>query len=276
MKARDWALPVIIILAALIAAGWYFRDPHRAAPPVPAALAPPPAATEAAASAADAGPQYPIPASAGDTAAPAPAAPLPALAGSDPELRQSLIGVFDAVPIDAFLVPQDIVRRFVATIDNLTEPTLPMRLRSIRRIGGSFAVLQSDDGLMQNPSNAARYSGFVEAVQLADAGRCAGLYLHYYPLFQAAYEELGHPGRYFNDRLVEVIDHLLATPEVGGPLVLLRPKVFYQFADPQLESLSAGRKAMIRIGPENAEVVKGKLRQLRAEIVRHPPQGTAP
>jgi hypothetical protein len=187
--------------------------------------------------------------------------------------------VFDAVPIDAFLVPQDIVRRFVAMIDNLTEPALPMRVRSFHKIGGSFRVQQAADADGRpalSPSNSARYSGLVEAVQLADAQRCAQVYLHYYPLFQAAYEELGHKGQYFNDRLVQVIDHLLAAPEVEGPIALERPKVFYQFADPDLESRSAGQKALMRIGPENAEVIKAKLRQLRAEIVKHAPPASAP
>jgi hypothetical protein len=278
MKARDWAWPVVIILAVLAAAGWYYYKPmQRAQPSTAATEVPPPPAAEAAASAPAAGPQYPVPESPGEAAGAAPAAPLPSLAASDPDMRQSLIGVFDAAPIDAFLVPQDIVRRFVAMIDNLTEPTLPMRVRSIRKIGGSFAVQQTGDGAaVLSPSNSARYSGFVEATQLADAQRCAQIYFHYYPLFQAAYEELGHKNQYFNDRLVQVIDHLLAAPEVDGPIALQRPKVFYQFADPELESRSAGQKAMIRIGAENAEVIKAKLRQLRAEIVKHPPPAAAP
>ncbi|HQU43635.1 MAG TPA: DUF3014 domain-containing protein, partial [Pirellulales bacterium] len=44
-------------------------------------------------------------------------------------------------------------------------------------------------------------------------------------------------GKYFNDRLVSVIDHLLAAPEPAGPVALVQPKIIYKFADPQLESL---------------------------------------
>jgi hypothetical protein len=89
-------------------------------------------------------------------------------------------------------------------------------------------------------------------------------------LFQQAYEELGYPGAYFNDRLVHAIDHLLATPEIAGDLALKQPRVLYEFADPQLEMLSAGQKAMLRIGPDNARRVKAKLRALRAEITSKP------
>ena len=88
-------------------------------------------------------------------------------------------------------------------------------------------------------------------------------WLRYYPLFQEAYEYLGYPSAYFNDRLIDVIDHLLATPVVDGPIRLVRPHVLYKYADPDLEALSAGRKALIRIGPDNANRVKQKLREIR-------------
>jgi hypothetical protein len=68
---------------------------------------------------------------------------------------------------------------------------------------------------------------------------------------------------------VQVIDHLLATPQVAGAIPLTRPKVFYEFADPSLEALSSGQKILIRMGPQNAEIVKAKLRELRAQIAKH-------
>ncbi|MGH6612302.1 MAG: DUF3014 domain-containing protein, partial [Burkholderiaceae bacterium] len=77
------------------------------------------------------------------------------------------------------------------------------------------------------------------------------------------YQELGYPNGYFNDRLVQVIDHLLATPDVKAPVALVQPKVLYRYADPQIEALSSGQKAMIRIGPDNAAILKAKLREIR-------------
>jgi hypothetical protein len=94
----------------------------------------------------------------------------------------------------------------------------------------------------------------------------SGVYRHYYPLFQQAYQDLGYPHGYFNDRLVAVIDHLLATPHPTGPLALVRPKVFWEFADPELEVRSAGQKLLLRLGSENAAVVTRKLRELRALV----------
>ena len=65
---------------------------------------------------------------------------------------------------------------------------------------------------------------------------------------------------------MQAIDHLLATPEIAGALALHQPKVLSEFEAPQLEALSAGQKAMLRIGPDNARRVKAKLRALRAEV----------
>lgn len=268
MKARDWALPVIIIVAAVVAAAWYFYTRSDESQPVAEAITPAAAPVET--PPVDDTPQNPVPTPPPPSAAEPPTPPLPPLASSDAEMRQSLLGLFDTAPVEAFLVPTDIIRRFVAMIDNLPEPSLPMRTRPIRKIDGGFVVQQQGEGQYELAAgNSARYAGFVEAVQLADAKRVSAVYFRYYPLFQSAYEELGHTGKYFNDRLVQVIDHLLATPEVAGAIPMVRPKVFYQFADPALESRSAGQKALIRIGPENAEVVKAKLRELRAQIATH-------
>jgi hypothetical protein len=69
--------------------------------------------------------------------------------------------------------------------------------------------------------------------------------------------------------LIEVIDHLLATPEVRDPVRLVQPRVMYEYADPQLQALSAGQKVLIRMGAANAAVVKTKLRELRTELMQY-------
>jgi hypothetical protein len=52
--------------------------------------------------------------------------------------------------------------------------------------------------------------------------------------------------------------------------------VFYQFADPKLEDLSAGQKLLIRMGPANERNLKEKLRDFRAELVKSGPGEGAP
>jgi hypothetical protein len=98
------------------------------------------------------------------------------------------------------------------------------------------------------------------------------------PLLQRAYTDLGYPGRSFDARLVEVIDLLLATPstpeplkvqltEVKGSVPSVRPWVRYEFADPALESLAAGQKILMRVGPVNQRRLKAKLVEIRAALL---------
>jgi hypothetical protein len=115
----------------------------------------------------------------------------------------------------------------------------------------------------------------VNAVHKLDMQRVAEVYLRFYPLFQGAYQDLGYPTGYFNDRLVAAIDSLLAAPEPGGPIELTRPNVMYVFADPTLEALPAGQKLLIRMGPDNAAVIKAKLKELRAVISAGRPGSSA-
>jgi hypothetical protein len=103
-------------------------------------------------------------------------------------------------------------------------------------------------------------------MESTDSGKLVAAYVRLYPLFNKAYRDLGYPNGYFNDRLVEVIDHLLATPEMDGSIRLAQPRVMYEYADASLEGRSAGQKALVRMGAENASRVKAKLREIRRQV----------
>ena len=69
-----------------------------------------------------------------------------------------------------------------------------------------------------------------------------------------------------------MIDHLLTTPVVDEPIPLLRPKVVYVYADPELEKLSSGRKALLRMGRDNAARLQARMREFRSAVAVQPPQ----
>ena len=198
--------------------------------------------------------------------------PLPALNVSDSTLRNALGELWsDPTLIDLFQL-QDFVRRVVASIDNLPREKLAMRLTPVKRAGGKFLVTGKDESLAMSADNAARYGFYVRLAEEIGTEKLVALYVHFYPLFQQAYQELGYPKGYFNDRLVDVIDHLLAAPEVTTPVKLVQPKIFYLYADPALEARSAGQKILMRVGRENAALMKAKLRDIRGELVRQDPK----
>lgn len=197
-----------------------------------------------------------------------PAPPLPALDASDAAVGQALAQLLGRKSLPAFFYPDGMIRRFVATIDNLPRPRAPVRMMPVKPATGSFVVASAGGALSIDTANSARYTPYVNVLAAVDVPRLVNLYIRYYPLFQRAYNELGYPKGYFNDRLVEALDDLLAAPDVAPPVGLTQPKVLYEFADPQLESRSAGQKIMIRMGSANAARVKDVLRAIRAGVAR--------
>jgi Protein of unknown function (DUF3014) len=261
---RMWWVAIPVGAAAL-AAAIYFFWPQSPAPAPTAAPEPPPVVAAPAPPPAEPVIEHPV-----DTLRPTEAPPPAALADSDGALAAALGHLLGDERLRKWFYADAMVRRFVATVDNLPRQAVAMKVRSLQPVQGRFEVARDGDAVTIGVANAARYSPYVQALERVDARQLAGVYLRFYPLFQQAYEELGYPNAYFNDRLVHAIDHLLATPEIAGDLALKQPKVLYEFADPQLEMLSAGQKAMLRMGPDNARRVKAKLRALRAEITAKP------
>ncbi len=247
-----------VVVAIAVGAFVYYKYFGHPAPPTPPAPAP------VRATPADAQPaiQHPIPQA-------AEAKPLPALNDSDQEMRDSLVGLFGQKPVETLLNPENVVRHIVATIDNLPRNKVAVELRPVKSTGGATVVASQGELTTLSAANYERYATFMKIAQASDPRTLATVYFRLYPLFQQAYEDLGYPGMYFNDRLVQVIDTLLDTPDVKGPVKLIQPKVFYEYADPALESLPAGQKLLIRMGSANEAILKGKLRELRAEIVQH-------
>jgi len=264
-KAIWWSAGIVI--AAAIAIGVYYRYYS----PVPATPAPKPAVAPQQTAPPVPAIQHPIPPEAEQQRA-----PLPPLDQSDPLVRDSLTGLLGKAAVAKFLVPHEIVRDVVVTVDNLPRRKVAAELRPVQPTAGDTAVDTQAGQTILSDQNYARYAPVMQVVSAMDPKALAAIYFRLYPLFQQAYENLGYPGKYFNDRMVLAIDSLLATPDVPGPIYLVRPKVFYQFADPKLEALPAGQKLLIRMGPQNASVIKEKLQQFRAVITATPPQMSQP
>lgn len=167
---------------------------------------------------------------------------------------------------EAMFVPDDFVKKVVATVDSLARQDVAARMNPAKPPAGAFATAGEGTALVLGAANFSRYAPWVEMVDSLDADATAALYKRLYPQFQAAYENLGNPDSYFNDRVVEVIDHLLSAPEGPATIALVQPNVLFEFADPALESESAGRKLLLRMGPGNAARVKAKLREIRERI----------
>lgn len=192
---------------------------------------------------------------------------MPSLNDSDLPMQMEIEDLIGREALGKYLVTDQMIRHFVVTLDNLPNTKVAERLRPVKPAPGRFVTSGPEDAPVLDPANYDRYKPLVELLRTVDSQRLVTVYTRYYPLFQEAYENLGHPPKYFNDRVIQVIDHLLATPEVKGPIALAQPNMQFEYADPKLEALSAGQKALIRMGSDNAAAVKSKLRELRRELV---------
>lgn len=204
-------------------------------------------------------------------------APAEVAATSDDPFRAALDGLLGAGTARAVLLADGPISRIVATVDNLGREQAPSRLWPVHPTGGRFSTQPAGEQEAIAAANAARYQAFVRFVEGIDTPRAVALYVRFYPQFQQAYAALGYPRAYFNDRLVEVIDLLLATPtppgpvavrlvEVKGPYETARPWTHYVFVDPAYEALPAGQKIMLRIGSDNALRLKAKLAEFRRAL----------
>ena len=252
---------VAVAVVVLAAGSWYYLQSRHAATPAPAVTPPPPAAEPA-----EPAIQHPLPEGQGE----APTAPLPSLADSDEAIGNALAQLVGPTAAKDYLLPESIIRHIVVTVDNLPRQKAAVQKRPTNPVSGSFMANGDELHATLDPQNFARYQPWVAVIDKLNMRQLVAVYVHFYPLFQQAYLDLGYPNGYFNDRLVQVIDNLLAAPQPAGPISLVRPNVMYTYADAGLESRSAGQKLLMRMGPENSARIKAKLTELRAAITAAP------
>lgn len=294
MNKSRLALALLLVLVLLGVVAWYYRpqldenlapvvpqaqpvqQPVAAAEPAPAPEPPPP-------------PPIQHPVQAIEAVPPPPAVrALPPLGQSDARAREDLNTLLGRKKVEQFLLVDSFVRRAVATIDNLGREHAAPSMWPVHPTPGRFSTLRRAEGEIINPDNGQRYSPLVQFIETVNSRQIVQLYVSLYPLFQQAYEELGYPKAYFNDRLIAVIDLLLATPvreeplivglvEVKGPIPSERPWTRYEFEEDELQSLAAGQKMLLRTGPVNHRRLRAKLIEYRALLTKAAlPKGIKP
>ena len=261
-SGSKWVAGLLVVAIAAVAGVFFYREKQARI----AAMPPPSAAMSPAMVAAPAGvhdaalPEHPIGPAGASTAA------LPSLDQSDAEIMAGLMALTSDGALKSLLKPEAIVSRMVSTIDALPKQSVGMNVVPLRTPTGRFIVEPDDGNFVASKKNAERYNTYMYVADRVDPKAAAAWYKRNYSLFQQAYRDLGTNG-YFNDRLVVVIDHLLAAPDAKGTQPLLPQKVGYVYADPALEQLSVGQKFMIRLGAANEATLKAKLRALREAVV---------
>lgn len=185
---------------------------------------------------------------------------------SDEVVRELIAALSSRPELAAWLVNEDLVRRFVASVNNVADGKSPRQHLEFLRPSEPFRAADRGGRMVVDPASYRRYDSIVMVFTSLDIDGTAVLFTELEPLIDDAYAEIAPPGARFADRLDAAIDELLEVPVLSGD-VELEPKVLtFAYADDRLEGLSPAQRQLLRMGPDNVQAVQSKLRDLRQAL----------
>jgi hypothetical protein len=202
----------------------------------------------------------------------APMAPPVALDHSDELVRQLAREISSHPRLASWLRSEQLIRHFVGAVDNIANGLSPRSHIAFFMPDGDFKVVKTGHLFVADRDGFARYNPVVDVFVSLDSAQCVALLRGLKPLCQEAYRDLGYPNEDFEAALVRAVSELLETPVVEGDIILEKAVLNYTMLDPNLENLSDAQKHLLRMGPENAEAIQRKLREM-AEALGVPASG---
>ena len=246
---------IFVVLVVIIAAvfGWWFLNRDKAEEPLQAVEEPTP------------------------TPVPAPTPTLEerlssrlsgtTLATSDAVVRELVAEISSHPKLASWLVNEDLIRRFVASVDNIASGISPRAHVDFLRPKEGFEVDERRDGtLVIEPSSYSRYDSVALVFASLDTEGAVALYRELKPLIDDAYAEIGPANTDFDDRLEKAFDVLLSVPVLEDSARVEQKILTYAWADDQLEALSGAQRHFLRMGPENVSLIQEKLGELRTAL----------
>ncbi len=189
---------------------------------------------------------------------------VPPLDESDQVVRTLVRALSTHEAVVAWLATKGLIRTFTLAVTNIADGASPAKQMVALRSATPFRPMDSNGRLYVDPGSYDRYTRVADAVQSIDPAGAARLYATLKPRIEEAFGDLGFPDRKFDRVLEQAIVALLRTPVPDGRLPLQPSErgIGYAFSDPRLEDLSPAQKALVRMGPRNARVVKQRLRDI--------------
>lgn len=192
---------------------------------------------------------------------------LPSLNDSDDFVLEGLRALQNGVALIRVLADDQLIRSIVVFVDNISRGEFPQTSLPYKRIGQEMSVRNIDENLFVMEANAHdRFNQLIDTFVAVDTDQALILYRTLQPLFQNAYAEIGSRNVNFDDTLRSAINAVLRSPDVEGPYQLVKPSVMFLYADASIENMEEMQKQLIRIGPENIEKLKAKLRQFLGKL----------
>ena len=191
-----------------------------------------------------------------------PAKPPVELDKSDDLVRQLAKEISSHPRLAEWLKSKDLIRRFVAAVDNIANGLSPRPHIDFFQPPGEFVTVKRGDVYVADPEGYSRYHTVVDVFVSLESDQCVSLFRSMKPLCQEAYRDLGYPDQDFEQTILRAIVELMGTPVIEGNIVLEKAVLNYVILDPALENLSVAQKHLLRMGPENVGAIQVKLREM--------------
>ena len=188
------------------------------------------------------------------------------LSQSDDIVRKLAQELSSHPELAAWLVSRDLIRKFVAAVDNIANGMSPRPQIDFFSSKGGFEFIEKKGLLYMNPTSYSRYDKVADVFLSLNSEECAILYRRLEPLIQEAYKDLGYPKGDFRKTLTKAIVELLEVPVIEGDILIEKKIITYKMSDPGLEKLSGAQKHLFRMGPENTRIIQEKLREMASAL----------
>ena len=198
---------------------------------------------------------------------PRPEVALPPLAESDAFVVEHLAGF--GWP-DLWLDREELIRRLALVIDNAAKGEYPRRQLSFLAPTARYQIVELGERFFIDPAGYARYDIYLDLLENVEPQSLAEALLLFEPLITESLAELG------NHRSMVVLMHMAISritelPTLPEDVELLQPKVFFEYADPELEALAPLQKLALRMGPSNVRRLQDYLRAFQVELAANQP-----
>jgi hypothetical protein len=191
---------------------------------------------------------------------------LPPLAETDALMRALVVKLSSHPRALAWLATNGLIENFTVATLNLSEGKSPVAQWATLAPKARFTVAKTSHGAVLDPKSYQRYNDYAAAIGGLDPAGTARLYLTVKPRITDAYRALGYPEGDFDPVLERAIGVLLTTRPLEGDIALREKVITYEFVDPDIESLPAAAKQLMRMGPDNMRIVQAKLRDIAVQL----------
>lgn len=192
---------------------------------------------------------------------------LPDLLDSDDVFRKHVVKLSPGLA--QWLSSDQLIRRYMVIANDFAQGFRVAKHMSLFRFEQPFSVLENGNALYFAPKCFHRYDALAQAIQAINAKEAVEVYLTFRPLMLQVFEEFKYPkGITLENMINKAAGEILATPFIEGQIELVRPSLFYKYADPKLEALSPVQKQMIRMGPDNMRIIQNKCREFLVALAK--------